>query len=92
MVIVVDGEDRENEGDLVAAAEKITPDIINFMASHGKGLICLPMAGDRLEQLDLQAMVPDNTDHLETAFTVSIDAADVTTTGHLRPRRGPQRS
>src|SRR5688500_16743570 len=81
MVIVVDDEDRENEGDLTIAAEKITPDAINFMATHGRGLICMPMTAERLEQLDLPLMVPQNTARFETAFTVSIEAKASTSTG-----------
>ncbi|MBM7855758.1 3,4-dihydroxy 2-butanone 4-phosphate synthase/GTP cyclohydrolase II [Desulfohalotomaculum tongense] len=79
MVIVVDDEDRENEGDLVMAAEKVTPEAVNFMAAHGRGLICLPMEGKRLDELDLPAMVAHNTDPHATAFTVSIDAYNTTT-------------
>ncbi|MGB9791163.1 MAG: bifunctional 3,4-dihydroxy-2-butanone-4-phosphate synthase/GTP cyclohydrolase II [Thermacetogeniaceae bacterium] len=79
MVIVVDDEDRENEGDLVMAAEKVTPEAINFMATYGRGLICVPMVGERLDELDIQPMVSQNTDSFETAFTVSVDAATVTT-------------
>ena len=81
MVIVVDDEDRENEGDLTIAASKVTPDAINFMAKHGKGLICLPMEGERLDELQLPLMVQENTSRFETAFTVSIDAVKGTTTG-----------
>jgi len=81
MIIVVDDEDRENEGDLLMAAEMVTPEAINFMATYGKGLICLPLTAERLEELDLPAMVSKNSDSLETAFTVSIDAKGVTTTG-----------
>ncbi len=81
MVIVVDDEDRENEGDLTIAAEKVTPDVINFMATHGRGLICMPMTAERLEQLDLPLMVPQNTARFETAFTVSIEAKHSTSTG-----------
>jgi 3,4-dihydroxy-2-butanone 4-phosphate synthase/GTP cyclohydrolase II len=73
MVVVVDDEDRENEGDLTMAAELVTPEAINFMATHGRGLICLAMTGERLDELDLAAMVPDNTALHGTAFTVSID-------------------
>jgi 3,4-dihydroxy-2-butanone 4-phosphate synthase/GTP cyclohydrolase II len=73
MVVVVDDEDRENEGDLTMAAELVTPEAINFMATHGRGLICLAMPGERLDELDLAAMVPDNTALHGTAFTVSID-------------------
>lgn len=73
VVIVVDDEDRENEGDFIAAAETITPDIINFMATHGRGLICAPITRRRCEQLDLELMVPKNTSVHETPFTVSVD-------------------
>ena len=73
VVIVVDDEDRENEGDFVAAAENITPEIINFMATHGRGLICAPITRRRSEQLDLDLMVPRNTALHETPFTVSVD-------------------
>lgn len=81
MVVVLDDEERENEGDLVMAAEKATPEAINFMAKFGRGLICAPMTGERLEQLMIPSMVPDNSDHLETAFTVSVDAKKKTSTG-----------
>jgi len=81
MVIVVDDEDRENEGDLVMAAEAVTPEAINFMTREGRGLVCLPMVKEDLERLQLPSMVPDSTDHLETGFTVSIDARGETTTG-----------
>jgi 3,4-dihydroxy 2-butanone 4-phosphate synthase/GTP cyclohydrolase II len=73
IIIVVDDEDRENEGDFLCAAEKITPDMINFMATHGRGLICAPLTESRCKELDLKTMVSNNTDHLETAFTVSVD-------------------
>jgi len=73
VVIVVDDEDRENEGDFIAAAETITPDTINFMATHGRGLICAPLTEGRCRELGLQKMVDHNTDPLETAFTVSVD-------------------
>lgn len=79
IIVVVDDEDRENEGDLIMAAEKATPEAVNFMATHGRGLICLPMEGKRLDELDLQAMVTHNTDPHGTAFTVSIDAKECTT-------------
>jgi 3,4-dihydroxy 2-butanone 4-phosphate synthase / GTP cyclohydrolase II len=81
MIIVVDDEDRENEGDLTIAAEKITPDAINFMARHGRGLICMPMTEERLGELDLPQMVPQNTARFDTAFCVSIEAKHVTSTG-----------
>jgi 3,4-dihydroxy 2-butanone 4-phosphate synthase/GTP cyclohydrolase II len=81
MIIIVDDEDRENEGDLVCAAEKITPEIINFMARHARGLICLPLTEDRCDELHLTTQVADNTSYLGTAFTVSIDARRGITTG-----------
>ncbi len=81
MVIVADDEDRENEGDLTVAAEKITPDIINFMAVHGRGLICLPMTGERLDELRIPLMVTDNTSNYGTAFCVSIEAKAGVSTG-----------
>jgi len=81
VIIIVDDEDRENEGDLTCAAEKVTPDIINFMAKYGRGLICLSLTKDRIENLDLPQMVKSNTAPFQTAFTVSIDAKDGTTTG-----------
>jgi 3,4-dihydroxy-2-butanone 4-phosphate synthase/GTP cyclohydrolase II len=74
MIVVVDDEDRENEGDLTIAAEMITPEAVNFMAMHGRGLICLAMSGERLDELELGQMSPDNTALGGTAFTVSIDA------------------
>jgi 3,4-dihydroxy 2-butanone 4-phosphate synthase/GTP cyclohydrolase II len=81
MVVVVDDEDRENEGDLVLPADHVTPEAINFMATHGRGLICLAITGERARELDLAPMVEKNTDAHGTAFTVSIDAARGTTTG-----------
>ena len=81
MIIVVDDEDRENEGDLTVAAEKVTPEIINFMAKEGRGLICMPMTEERLDELDIPQMVPQNTARFETAFCVSIEAKYVTSTG-----------
>lgn len=79
MIIVVDDEDRENEGDLVMAAEKTTPKAINFMAKEGRGLICMPMSESDIRRLNLKHMVEDNTDQFHTAFTESIDAIDTTT-------------
>ncbi|MEK9787984.1 MAG: 3,4-dihydroxy-2-butanone-4-phosphate synthase [Flavobacteriaceae bacterium] len=73
VIIVVDDDKRENEGDFVAAAEQITPELINFMATHGRGLICAPLTEERCQNLDLSRMVTNNTDPLETAFTVSVD-------------------
>lgn len=81
MLVVVDDEDRENEGDLVMAAEKVTPEAVNFMATHGRGLICTPLTAERCDELDLPAMVTHSTDSHETAFTVSVDAKGKTTTG-----------
>ena len=79
MVVVVDDEDRENEGDLIIAGEKVPPEAINFMAKYAKGLICTPMEGARLDALDIPPMVTNNTDNHETAFTVSVDAYDTET-------------
>ncbi|MCX6252111.1 MAG: bifunctional 3,4-dihydroxy-2-butanone-4-phosphate synthase/GTP cyclohydrolase II [Bacteroidetes bacterium] len=79
MIVVVDDEDRENEGDLIIAAEKITAESINFMAKNGGGLVCLPLMRDRLEELNIERMVARNTDPNRTAFTVSIDAVESTT-------------
>jgi len=81
MVILVDDEDRENEGDLTMAAEMVTPEAINFMAKYGRGLICLSLTEERCRELDLPVMVQDNTSSFHTAFTVSIDAVKGTTTG-----------
>jgi len=83
MVIVLDDRDRENEGDLVMAAEKVSPEAVNFMITHAKGLVCVPMTAEQLEKLDLKPMVSENTESMKTAFTVSVDAAKKfgTTTG-----------
>lgn len=81
MLILVDDEDRENEGDLVIAAEKITPELVNFMVKHARGLICLSMAGEDLDRLQLPMMVRNNRSQYETAFTVSIEARTGVTTG-----------
>ncbi len=81
MVIVVDDEDRENEGDFILAAEKVTPQAINFMAKYGRGLICVAMTSERLDELGLGPMVTDNTARMGTPFTVSVDAKYNTTTG-----------
>lgn len=83
MILVVDDADRENEGDLVIAAEKITPEKVNFMISEGKGLVCVPMTGQRLDDLELRQMVEDNRETMRTAFTISVDASPKhgTTTG-----------
>src|SRR6056297_3542434 len=81
MIVLVDAEDRENEGDLVCAAEKVTPEIVNFMARFGKGLICVPLTGERCEELGLYPQAADNTAQFGTAFTVSVDSANGITTG-----------
>lgn len=81
MVILVDDEDRENEGDLTIAAEKVTPEIINFMARYGRGLVCLSMTGEKVDSLNLPMMVKDNTSPFNTGFTVSIEARRGVTTG-----------
>ena len=81
MVIIVDDEDRENEGDLAIAAEKVSPEAINFMVTHARGLVCVPMMAHRLRELQLPVMVQENTARLSTAFTVSVDTLEGTTTG-----------
>src|SRR5215207_5455547 len=81
MIIIVDDEDRENEGDLVCAAELVTPEIISFMAIHGRGLICLPLTEDRCDELQLHPQTQDNTSSMGTAFTISIEARSGVTTG-----------
>lgn len=81
MIIIVDDEDRENEGDLVCAAEKVSPEIINFMAVHGRGLICLPMTEERCDELQLPPQTSENTSSMGTAFTISIEARRGVTTG-----------
>jgi 3,4-dihydroxy 2-butanone 4-phosphate synthase/GTP cyclohydrolase II len=81
ILLVVDDEDRENEGDLIMAADLVTPEAVNFMARHGRGLICMPMTGDRLDDLKITMMVSDNTAPLGTAFTVTVDARRGVTTG-----------
>ena len=81
MIIIVDDEDRENEGDLVCAAEKVTPEIINFMAVHGRGLICLPLTEERCNELQLFPQTTENTSSMGTAFTTSIEAREGVTTG-----------
>jgi 3,4-dihydroxy 2-butanone 4-phosphate synthase/GTP cyclohydrolase II len=81
MVILMDDKDRENEGDLCMAAEKVTPQAINFMATHGRGLICLPLTEERVKHLQLSMMVSENTSPFGTAFTVSVDATSQITTG-----------
>ena len=81
IILVVDDEDRENEGDLVMAADKATPEAVNFMATHGRGLICVPMTGERLDDLKLGMMVSENTAPMATAFTITVDARRGVTTG-----------
>lgn len=81
MVVVVDDEDRENEGDIIIASDAITPEAVAFMMKHARGLICVAMEGERLDALDIPLMVPDNTEYLKTAFTVSVDYIHGTTTG-----------
>src|SRR4051812_39958399 len=81
LVVVVDDEDRENEGDLVLAAEKVTPQAVNFMAREGRGLVCLALTEERCDALELPPMVEENTSNFGTAFTVSIEARGRTTTG-----------
>ena len=81
VVIIIDDESRENEGDLAMAAEKVTPEAINFMAKHGRGLICLPIIGQKLDELRIPLMVQHNTSRYSTAFTVSIEAKDKVSTG-----------
>ena len=81
MIIIVDDEDREKEGDLVCAAEKTTPEVINFMARYARGLICLPLTEERCDELHLTTQVADNTSFLGTAFTVSIDGRKGVSTG-----------
>jgi 3,4-dihydroxy 2-butanone 4-phosphate synthase/GTP cyclohydrolase II len=81
MVIITDDADRENEGDLLMAAEKITPEAVNFMAMHGRGLICVPVTNSRAAALGIQLMVQENRESQKTAFTVSVDAANGISTG-----------
>jgi 3,4-dihydroxy 2-butanone 4-phosphate synthase/GTP cyclohydrolase II len=81
ILVVVDDEDGENEGDLVMAADRATPEAVNFMAKHGRGLVCVPLPGDRLDQLQISMMVPDNTALLGTAFTTTVDARRGVSTG-----------
>ncbi|MFL5019137.1 MULTISPECIES: 3,4-dihydroxy-2-butanone-4-phosphate synthase [Rhizobium] len=81
MVVVVDDQDRENEGDIVVAAQAVTPETIAFMMTHARGLVCIAMEGERLDALDIPLMVPNNTESHKTAFTVSVDYLKGTTTG-----------
>src|SRR2546427_12617594 len=81
ILVVVDDEDRENEGDLVMAADKVTPEAVNFMARYGRGLICVPMTGERLDELKISMIVSDNTAPMATALTVTVDARRGVTTG-----------
>src|SRR5690348_16977981 len=78
VVIVVDDEDRENEGDFIALADQATPEVINFMITEGRGLVCMPITEERAAELGLKPMVSNNTDHHGTAFTVSIDHKETT--------------
>src|SRR4029078_102208 len=80
MVIVVDDADRENEGDLILAAEFVTPEVVNFMAKHGRGLICVPTTSERLQQLGIERMVRQNRETFKTDFQVSVDASHGVTT------------
>src|SRR5687768_16796333 len=81
MIVVVDDEDRENEGDIIAASQSVTAETIAFMMNHARGLICVAMEADRLDALDIPLMVPRNTESHKTAFTVSVDYIPGTTTG-----------
>src|SRR5258706_94697 len=81
MVIIIDDADRENEGDLVMAAERVTPEAVNFMAKFGRGLICVPTTSERLKQLGIEQMVTQNRESFKTDFQVSVDAAKGVTTG-----------
>ncbi|MBY5915453.1 3,4-dihydroxy-2-butanone-4-phosphate synthase [Rhizobium leguminosarum] len=81
MVVVVDDQNRENEGDIVVAADAVTPEAIAFMMTHARGLVCIAMEGERLDALDIPLMVPNNTESHKTAFTVSVDYLKGTTTG-----------
>ena len=87
VIIVMDDEDRENEGDFVCAAEKVTPEIVNFMITHGRGLLCMPVLPEVCERLDLPPMVDHNTAPLGTSFTVPVDHRTCRT-GHHAPRSG----
>ena len=90
IVIVVDDEDRENEGDFICSAELVTPEIVNFMATHGRGLICVSLPEERCEELELEMMVGHNTSLHETPFTVSVDLlSPETTTGISARDRAP---
>ena len=89
MVIVVDDPGRENEGDLLMAAQFVTPAAINFMAKHGRGLICVPTTSERLHQLGIEGMVKQNREIFRTDFQVSVDAARGVTSGHQRRRPRP---
>ena len=91
-VIVVDDEDRENEGDLVVAAQLVTPEHISFMTRHGSGLVCMPVKAGRLDELGIAPMVQHNTSRLGTAFSVSIDARNVTNNGASAYDRAAQSS
>ena len=92
MIIVVDDEDRENEGDLTIAAEKVTPEVINFMARYGRGLICMPMTEERLMELDIPQMVAQNTARFDTAFCVSIDVSAIANSNRPTAATKPMRN
>ena len=79
MIVVVDDEDRENEGDLLMAAQKVTPESVNFMATYGRGMICAPITETRARELNLDLMVHENTEHMRTSFTVTVDHISSTT-------------
>src|SRR5690625_3142080 len=87
MVIVVDDEDRENEGDFLMAADKVTPEAINIMVKYGRGLVCMPITKERAAELDLDYMVTEGADPDEAAFTISVDHKKLTTTGISAPDR-----
>jgi hypothetical protein len=89
LIVVTDDADRENEGDLVLAAEKVTPEAVNFMAMHGRGLICVPILEERADALGLERMVARNRESHKTDFTVSVDAAEGISTGHFSVRPLP---
>src|SRR5881628_3087804 len=91
MVIVVDDADRENEGDLIMAAQFVTPEAVNFMAKHGRGLICVPTTSERLQQLGIERIVQQNRETFKTDFQISVDAAHGITTG-LAPQIAPRPS
>ena len=87
MIIVVDDEDRENEGDFLMAADKVTPEAVNIMVKYGRGLVCVPITKNRAQELDLDYMVSEGADPDEAAFTISVDHKKLTTTGISAPRQ-----